>query len=68
MRNLCRKCLHERNWAVAVPSQLAPYSNLCTACTLALVVEYLFPRGVDWEPDEADPHKEATPTQGEGER
>ena len=66
-RNLCKKCLHEHNGAVAVPSQLAPYSNLCTACTLALVVEHLFPRGVDWEPDETGPYKEATPTPGEGE-
>lgn len=35
---------------MVVPSQLSEYSNLCTECTLALLVEHIFPRGIEWKP------------------
>ena len=49
MIKMCERC-KEKNRGVAVPSQLSEYSNLCTECTLALLVEHIFPRGIEWKP------------------
>lgn len=63
---VCAKCQSERTWGVPIPSQLAPYSNLCSDCTLALIVEHLFGK-IGWTPkDETALADEEAPPQKPG--